>query len=227
MVTSRPPTDSQLFRLILERGIHSSHLVQDPQTPTKGGPDEESRRLKMPFCGNEQDRAQQHRVVLAGGHHEKKNHPAGKGTSRFRLQGPYYATSIGPIQLRSVQYSPTVDSQMSMARLDPKVLPLTPKFSLGGNKRKTVFRPGSRVLQPSLSIMTLAQHRAEAVISSACYSFCGLASIFSNSNVGQRLNSVTSFRRGHSRNARRLQDYRRPFLIPVDPLHAVSFQVQG
>jgi len=63
--------DSQLCRLILERGIHSSHLVQDPQSPTKGGPDEESRRLKMPFCGNEQDRAQQHRVVLAGGHHEK------------------------------------------------------------------------------------------------------------------------------------------------------------
>jgi len=136
----------------------------------------------MPFCGNEQDRAQQHRVVLAGGHHEKKNHPAGKGTSRFRLQGPYYATSIGPIQLlyhrsivRSVQYSPTVDSQMSMARLDGKVLPLTPKFSLGGNKRKTVFRPGSRVLQPNLSIMTLAQHRAEAVISSACYSIPSVA----------------------------------------------------
>ena len=174
--------DSQLCRLILERGIHSSRLVQDPQSPTKGGPDEESRRLKMPFCGNEQDRAQQHRVVLAGGHHEKKNHPAGKGTSRFRLQGPYYATSIGPIQLlyhrsivRSVQYSPTVDSQMSMARLDGKVLPLTPKFSLGGNKRKTVFRPGSRVLQPNLSIMTLAQHRAEAVISSACYSIPSVA----------------------------------------------------
>ena len=165
---------------------------------------------------------------MAGGHHEKKTHPAGKGTSRFRLQGPYYATSIGPIQLRSVQYSPTVDPQMSMARLDGKVLPLTPKFSLGGNKRKTVFRPGSRVLQPNLSIMTLAQHRAEAVISSACYSFCGLASMFSNSDVGQRHNSVTSFRRGAFKKCKKAARLSTPVFDPLSiPCMPCHFKCRG
>jgi hypothetical protein len=40
----------------------------------------------MPFCGNEQDRAQQHRVVLAGGNHEKKT-PGGKGDIQIQASG--------------------------------------------------------------------------------------------------------------------------------------------
>jgi hypothetical protein len=50
----------------------------------------------MPFCGNEQDRAQQHRVVLAGGHHEKKNTRRERGHPDSGFRGRITQQALGP-----------------------------------------------------------------------------------------------------------------------------------
>jgi hypothetical protein len=124
----------------------------------------------MPFCGNEQDRAQPRQGRIGRGHHEKKKPSSGKGASRFRLKGPYYyATSIGPQILRCPWQGYT-------GKFFAPGLGVGSLLNLGtaGTSEKRFSGQDPEFFSRILRIMTLAQHRAEAVISSACFPFCGL-----------------------------------------------------
>jgi hypothetical protein len=88
----------------------------------------------------------QNRVVLAGAITRKKNHPAGKGHPDSGLRGRIITQQELDHRFSDVHGKVTRESSLPLA-----LESLPPKFRHGGNKRKTVFRSGSRILQPDTS----------------------------------------------------------------------------
>jgi hypothetical protein len=113
----------------------------------------------------------QNRVVLAGAITKKKNHPAGKGHPDSGLRGRIITQQALDHGFSDVHGKVTRESSLPLALESAQAF-----LNLGtaGTSEKRFSGQDPEFFSRILRIMTLAQHRAEAVISSACFPFCGL-----------------------------------------------------